>query len=117
MSRTAIPIHTTGRGSNGLDITALTGTVGDTVNGMSLANDGRTTVDIKNTNSGSTAHIATFRTNVSADAGIAASTDPESVPAGHTITYGPFPVNIYGGNVKIDAAHAELTFLARRLGS
>lgn len=113
MTATAITVGTYGRSSNKLVVSALTPAVGNTVDGMSLVNDGKTVVDIKNTNGASTAHDATFHPLTVVEGHTV--TDPFTIPAGVTWGFGPFPVELYGTSMLITAAHAELTFVARRI--
>ena len=77
-----------------------------------MANDGRVTLIVKNT--GASSRDITFLTTVSVD-GLTAPSRIESVPAGETQLFGPFPVNDYGSTLKVDVAHAELTINAIRI--
>jgi hypothetical protein len=113
MTATAIPVGTYGRGASKLVVSGLSAAAGNVADGMVLANDGRTVVDVHNTNAGSTAHDVTFNPLTVVEGQTV--TVPESVPAAAVWGFGPFPVSIYGTSMLIDAAHAELTFLARRL--
>jgi hypothetical protein len=113
MTATAVPVGKYGRGTNKLVVSGLTPAVGNTVDGMTLANDGKTVVDVKNTNGASTAHDVTFNPITVVEGHTV--TDPFTIPAGATWGFGPFPVEIYGTTMTITAAHAELTFLGRRL--
>jgi len=94
-------------------VSGLTAAVGNTVDGMSLVNDGRTVLDLHNTNGASTARTATFHPINTIEGQHV--TVVASVAAAATDGYGPFPVEIYGTSMAIDASHAELTFLARRI--
>lgn len=113
MARTSIPVLAYGRGANKVVVSAVSAVAGNTVDGMALANDGHTVVDIKNTNAGSTAHDATYPVAGSVEGQTVTVT--ESVPAAATWGIGPFPLSIYGPTIHITAAHAELTFIARKV--
>jgi hypothetical protein len=113
MARTNVPVGRYGRGASGLDKSTVTAVAGNTVDGMVVVNTGRTMVDIDNTNGASTSHIATFLPIGNIE-GVSV-TIPETIAAGKTIGYGPFPVDKYGSQLKINANHAELTFIAWEL--
>lgn len=89
-------------------------TAGDAVNGNSTANDGRVVLIVKNTNGASTARTITFATTVSVD-GLTAPVRSESVPAGETQVFGPFPPNDYGTTLAYNVDNAELTVQALRV--
>lgn len=111
-ARTSIPVHTVDR-FDGLDLATATATAGDASNNMSLVNDGRTCVIMHNTNAGSTARTCGIVTNVSVE-GLAASVVTKTLAAGESREYGPFPPETYGGVMKLNPSHAELTFIAKR---
>lgn len=115
MTATNIPVGTYGLRSNKLNVAALVASaaVGNTVDGMTLVNDGLTVVDVHNTNGSATAHDVGYPT-VAKLAGQAVTTT-ETVAAGATIGLGPFDVETYGARVHLTAAHAELTFVGRRV--
>lgn len=113
MARTVIPILVYGRGTKKVVVSAISAVAGNTVDGMSLANDGRTVVDVHNTNAGSTAHDMTYPVAGAVEGQTVTVT--ESVVAAQTWGIGPFPLDLYGPVVKITAAHAELTFIARQI--
>lgn len=115
MAATPVAVHDIGRGAAALNLTDITGDVGNTVDGMTVANDGRTIVLVKNTNGTSTAHSAGATPIVSADSGSTSSTVTKSIAAGKEFVFGPYPTNIYGSTLKMTADHAELTFRALRL--
>jgi hypothetical protein len=113
MTATVIPVGKYGRAANKLVVSALTPAVGNTVDGMSLNNDGRTVVDVKNTNGTTTTHDVGFVTSQTLEG--ATVTVSETIPAGATWGFGPFDPNVYGTSMHITASHAELTFVARRV--
>ncbi|MEU2484089.1 hypothetical protein ABZ593_05675 [Streptomyces sp. NPDC012617] len=108
MPRVAVPVTQSSRAGTVLPAA----TTGDAVNNHSVANDGRVILIVKNT--GASSRDITFLTTVSVD-GLTAPSRIESVPAGETQLFGPFPVNDYGSTLKVDVAHAELTINAIRI--
>lgn len=86
-------------------------TAGDVANGNSVANDGRTILIVKNTNASSTSRTVTFATIRSID-GLTAPTRSETLTAGETQVFGPWPPTDYGTTLAINADNAELTFQA-----
>lgn len=113
MAATAIPVLPYGRSSNKVHVSATAPVVGNVADGMTLVNDGATVVDVHNTNSGSTDHDVTFNPLTVVEGHTV--DDPQTVVHATTDGFGPFPVAIYGTLMHIDAAHAELTFIARRI--
>lgn len=87
-------------------------TAGDAVNNHSVANDGRVILIVNNT--GASSRNITFYTTVSVD-GLTAPTRIESIPAGESQVFGPWPPNDYGTTLQVDVAHAELTINAVRV--
>lgn len=85
-----------------------TATAGDVTNGNQIANDGRVILIAKNTNAASTARTVTFQTARSID-GLTHPTRQESIPAGETQVFGPFPPNDYGDTLAFDVSNAEVT--------
>lgn len=108
MPRVAVPVTQSTRSGTVLPAA----TTGDATNNHSVANDGRVILMVKNT--GASSRNVTFYTTVSVD-GLTAPTRIESVPAGETQLFGPFPVNDYGSSLSVDVAHAELTLNAIRV--
>jgi hypothetical protein len=94
-------------------VSAITPVAGNAADGMSLVNDGNVVLDLHNTNGASTARTATFHPTGTIEG--QSVTVVASVAAAATDGYGPFPVDIYGTSMHIDASHAELTFVARRI--
>ncbi|MEW1551346.1 hypothetical protein [Streptomyces tsukubensis] len=81
-------------------------TTGDPVNHHQMMNDGRTILQVQN--SGSTvARTVTFRIARTVD-GQSVTPKAETVAAGVTEVFGPFPTDDYGGKMLIDVDHAEL---------
>jgi hypothetical protein len=89
-------------------------TAGDATNGNSIANDGRTILIVKNTNAASTSRTITFATVRSVD-GLVAPTRSETLAAGETQVFGPFPATDYGSTLAINVDNAELTIQAVRV--
>lgn len=89
-------------------------TAGDAVNGNATANDGRVVLIVRNTNGSSTARTITFATNVKVD-GLTGPVRSESIPAGETQVFGPFPPNDYGTTLAYNVDNAELTVQALRV--
>lgn len=112
MARTAIATHVVTR--DGLDESTVTPDAADVANGNVIDNNGRMWVEIKNTNATSTAHDVTFTLSGGAD-GQTITPRTVTVEAGKTLKLGPWPVDIYGGALKVNGAHAELTIAAYEL--
>jgi hypothetical protein len=88
-------------------------TAGDVTNGNQIANDGRVILIVKNTNAASTARTITFATVKSVD-GLIAPTRSETLAAGETQVFGPFPATDYGSTLAINVDNAELTIQSVR---
>jgi hypothetical protein len=84
---------------------------GDPVEGHYVQNSGKTKVFVRNSNAASTARVVTFRFYRTVD-GQSVTSRAESIPAGETQVFGPFPVNDYGTQLLIDADNAELKLRA-----
>lgn len=108
MPRVAVPVTQSSRAGTVLPAA----TAGDATNNHSVANDGRVILMVEN--SGASSRDITFYTTVSVD-GLTAPTRVESIPAGETQLFGPFPVNDYGSSLAVDVAHAELLLRAIRV--
>lgn len=93
---------------------AVTVTTGDASNGHYVENDGMTAILAKNTNGSATARTITFLTPGTVD-GQAVGDRTESIPAGETQFFGPFPTASYGRTLNIDVSHAEVTLEALRV--
>jgi hypothetical protein len=91
-----------------------TATAGDVSNGNSIQNDGRVVLLVTNTNESSTARTITFQTTVSVD-GLTAPVRSESIPAGETQVFGPFPPTQYGTTLGFNVDNAELTVQVLRV--
>jgi hypothetical protein len=113
MTATVIPVGKYGRAASKLVVSALTPAVGNTVDGMTMVNDGRTVVDVKNTNGTTTTHDVGFVTAATLEGQTVTHT--ETIPAGVIWGFGPFDPNVYGTTMRFTASHAELTFVARRV--
>lgn len=89
-------------------------TAGDVANGNSIANDGRVVLIVKNTNGASTARTITFTTAKSVD-GLTFPVRSETIPAGETQVFGPFPPTDYGTTLAFNVDNVELTVQAVRV--
>jgi hypothetical protein len=87
-------------------------TAGDAVNGNSIANDGRVVIIIKNT--GASSRTITFTTAKTID-GLTFPVRSETIPAGETQVFGPFPPTDYGTTLAFNVDNAELTVQAVRV--
>lgn len=87
--------------------------VGDSTEGHTLPNDGVTGLIVTNV-SVDTAHNVTINLYRTVD-GQSVVPRIESVPAGESHAFGPFPPADYGNSVAIDVDSAELTLNAVRV--
>jgi hypothetical protein len=110
MPRVAIPVNTVTRAG----IANATEVNGDTVNGHTLPNDGRTWLEVRNSNGAATARTVTIRLSQTVD-GQTVTSRTKSIPAGTTHKVGPFPAGQYGDNLLVDVDNAELKLTAYRL--
>ncbi|MET8978552.1 hypothetical protein ABZX85_23330 [Streptomyces sp. NPDC004539] len=110
MPRTALtPIQATRAG------TVLPAAVaGDVANGNGVANDGRVILIVKNTNASAVARTVTFAFTKTVD-GQAVTSRAETIPAGETQVFGPFPPTDYGTSLAVNADNAELTVQVIRI--
>ena len=90
-------------------------TAGDAVNGNAIANDGRTVLIVKNTNGAATARTITFQTAKPVVDDLTKPTRSETIPAGETQVFGPFPPTDYGTPLNFNVDNAELTVQAVRV--
>lgn len=114
MPRTAIAIVTVPR-NGGVNLGA--GTAGDAANDHSLAND-LENVKLLAKNTGAGAQTLTIVTAYTVD-GLAVDDVSQSIPAGETWEFGPFPKSIYGQPadsflVHINVAENTWTFWASK---
>lgn len=84
----------------------------DAANDHQLVNDEKVILQVRSTDAGS--QSVTFVTQGTVD-GQAVGDRVESIAAGVTRTYGPFPVSIYGDLMQIDVTVGTLRFLALHL--
>jgi hypothetical protein len=105
MPRTVIPSAV----STTKGVKVATPVASDTVNGNYLQNSGHEKFVAKNT--GASARNVTIGFSTTVD-GQDVTAYVRSVPAGEEWEFGPFPVTIYGTQVAVDGAHAELTLRA-----
>ncbi|WP_338683921.1 hypothetical protein QD712_25775 [Streptomyces acidiscabies] len=89
-------------------------TAGDVVNGNQIANDGRIALIAKNTNGASTARTITFAFTKTVD-GQTVTARAETIPAGETQVFGPFPPTDYGVTLAFNVDNAEITLQAVRI--
>ncbi len=82
---------------------------GDTVNGHYLQNSGREKFIARN--SGASARNVTIAFNTTVD-GQGVTAYVKSIPAGEAHVFGPFPTSIYGTQVGVTVAHAEVKLRA-----
>lgn len=87
-------------------------TAGDAINGNAVQNDGRTVLIVNNT--GASSRTITFHTTVKVD-GLTGPVRSESIPAGETQVFGPFPPNDYGTTLGFNVDNAELTVQVLRV--
>jgi hypothetical protein len=85
----------------------------DATNGNTVTNDGRTCIEITNTNASSTAHTLTVAIAKTVD-GQTVEPRTYSIAAGATLRLYGFPVADYGGILTLGADSAELTIAAYR---
>jgi hypothetical protein len=105
MPRTAIAVAV----STSKGVKVATPAASDTVNGNYLANSGIETFVAKNT--GASARNVTIGFSATVD-GQGVTSYVRSIPAGEEWEFGPFPVTMYGTQVAVDGAHAEVTLRA-----
>lgn len=108
MPRIAVPVTQSSRAGTVLPAA----TTGDATNNHSVANDGRTILEVNNT--GASSRNITFILTATVD-GLAVTSRVEAIPAGETQLFGPFDPNTYGTTLNFDVAHAELTMNAIRV--
>lgn len=90
-----------------------TETTGDPVNGHSIANDGRTLIEVRN--AGASERLLTVAYNASVDGALP---DPRefTVPVATSVyKLGFFPVDAYGRELVVTVAHADLKLMATRV--
>lgn len=82
---------------------------GDTSNGHVISNTGKTTIEVRNADSGG-AHSVTFVTPGTVD-GQAVGDRTVSIPASSTRRFGRFQTSIYGSSmvVTVDSSQLKLT--------
>lgn len=105
MARTALTATQASRAGT----TLPAATAGDATNGNSVQNDGRVILIAKNTNGTSTARTITFQTSRSVVDDLTKPTRQESIAAGETQVFGPFPPTDYGTTLAFDVSNAEIT--------
>jgi hypothetical protein len=109
MPRVAIPVTTFTRAG----VVPPAETNGDAVNHHTLANSGRTGLIVRN--SGAVPRDVIFRFPSTVD-GQAITPRTVAIPAGAERWFGPFPTDLYGTEVLIDVANAELKLRGIRVG-
>lgn len=89
---------------------------GDAANNHHMTNDGKCFLLVRNSNGGSTARIVTFHLSGTID-GQTVTPRAVSVAAGASVYLGPFPPNVYGRDLLVDVAHADLKLSAYHLAT
>jgi hypothetical protein len=112
MARTAITPATVVR--TGTGVAAPAEATGDVANGNSVANDGKTVLLVRNSNSGSTARVLTVRVTATVD-GQSATARTYSIAAAASRYIGPFPTTQYGTSLLLDPDNAELKISALQI--
>lgn len=84
---------------------------GDAVNGHYLQNSGKTKLLVRNSNGAATPRVVSFRFSKTVD-GSTVTARAETVAAGDTQVFGPFPTDDYGTQLLIDVDNAELKLRA-----
>lgn len=107
MARALVPTVVSSRSGVALPTAAD----GDPTNGHYLQNSGKTKLLVENTNGSATARTVTFKFYRTVD-GSAVEDRAESIPAGETQVFGPFPTDDYGTQLLIDVDNAELKLRA-----
>lgn len=87
-----------------------TETDGDTTNGHSLPNTGKTILRVRNADA-TNPHDLTLGTPVTVG-GKAVADTVVSIPAASTLTFGALSTALYGSSVPVDVASAELKLTA-----
>lgn len=108
MARTALAVSAFTRTGTVLPLA----TAGDTVNGHSMVNDGRTGLIVSNVGT-TVSRSVTFTIARTVD-GQTVAPRVEAVAFGTAQAIGPFPVADYGSTLLFAADNAELTFRAVR---
>lgn len=108
MARTAIPVTAITRAG----VADTDPTPGDAVNGNSVANDGRTWVEV--TNTGAASHTLTVHITAGVD-GQPVTPRTYTIAAAGTLRVGTLPVDIYGSTLQIDVDNAELELTPYRI--
>lgn len=108
MPRVAVPVTTSHRAG----VNVPNPTTGDATNNHSVVNSSSTVLLVKNT--GASAHTVSFHLDRTVD-GFTPAPRAESVAAGVTQVFGPFPVADYGPILQVDVDNAELTLQAIRI--
>ncbi|EPD63163.1 hypothetical protein [Streptomyces sp. HGB0020] len=85
-------------------------TDGDTVNGHSLPNTGRTVLRVRNADAGA-AHNLTLVTPITVG-GKAVADTVVSIPAATTRTFGSLPTALYGSSTPVDVDSTQLKLMA-----
>jgi hypothetical protein len=116
MARGIVPVGVIGRPgpSQGLNIATVVPVAGDATNGHTVANDGRTFIEAKNTNASATSRDFKVTQAQGVDGGAHAIVTT-AIAAGVTVFFGPYPPSLYGGSLLVDVSHAEVTLRAFRL--
>ena len=88
---------------------------GDATNNHSVANDGATWIEVRN--SGSTVARTLSAHFLNTVDGVTVDAKTWSIPTSSTRRIGPFPTRLYGTSLLIDVDNAELKLTAYKLAS
>jgi hypothetical protein len=113
MARGAITAHVISR--TGLDRSTIVETTGVVADGHYVTNETGMWIEVRNSNVSATARTVSFRLSGGAD-GQSIVPKTKVIAAGKTFALGPWPSNMYGGQLLIDVDHAELMIAAFKLG-
>lgn len=110
MARHDIPVNQIQRTSGILE-SAVTPVTGNSTDNHSMANNGVSWIEAKNTNGSATSHSVTVHIDETVE-GQAVTSKVYAVPAGDTRRIGPWPTKAYGNPVLIDVNSNEFELTA-----
>jgi hypothetical protein len=109
MARTPVTTTVTyGRGDSAPRVDNFVAINGDTVNGHTIPNDGRTCFDMANTHGSIDYAVTVVPRGTIEGVGVVV---PETVVHGQTRGFGPYPIDIYGANLLVNVENAALHFV------
>lgn len=112
MARTVVPVN---RLSHVTLVTGPSETTGDTVNGHVIANDGSTSLDLRN--SGSSSPTVTVSCPAGYDTNLTAGPRVYTLSPNKTSYTGTFPVSLYGPTLVVDVSSTAVRILAFSMAS